>query len=169
MYPSLWPLELEHLKKIWLFLFMIFRGKFHLAIKLFKKSHVEPVDRSVVSTVYFRIFLIFNRSLTNDNLLYAHWILIFPLTIYIYLRITITRKSGKHLHTKLWTAVSTLSGLISSALRDLHYWRSNQQPQYQEAEILPLGHWFMPHIIDGESTSHRELRDHFDLMCLKGK
>ena len=28
-----------------------------------------------------------------------------------------------------WTAVSTLLGLISSVYRNLHHWRSNQQPQ----------------------------------------
>ena len=38
--------------------------------------------------------------------------------------ITMTRKSGE-----LWTAVSTLLGLISSIYRDLHIWRSNQRPQ----------------------------------------
>ena len=49
--------------------------------------------------------------------------------------ITMTRKSGTHLHqhTEHWTAVSTLLGLISSAHRDVHHWRSNQQPQYAEA------------------------------------
>ena len=40
---------------------------------------------------------------------------------------------------------------------DLHYWRSNQQPQYAEAETLPLGHWY---ISDTELTSHGKLRDH---------
>ena len=43
-------------------------------------------------------------------------------------------------HTEHWTAVSTLLGLISSAHRDLHHWKSNQQPQYAEAETLPPGH-----------------------------
>ena len=55
-------------------------------------------------------------------------------------------------HTEHWTAVSTLFGLISS---DLH-----QQPQYAEAETLPLGHRFMPHIGDVELTSHGKLCDH---------
>ena len=32
-------------------------------------------------------------------------------------------------NTEHCTAVSTLLGLISSAYRDLHHWRSNQQPQ----------------------------------------
>ena len=68
-----------------------------------------------------------------------------------------TRKSGTHLHKKRWTAVSILLGLISSAHRDLHHWRSNHQPQ---AETLPLGHSFMPHISDAELTSHGKLRDH---------
>ena len=68
------------------------------------------------------------------------------------LEITMTRKSGKHLHTEHWTAVSTLLGLISSTHRDLHHWRSNQQPRYAEAETLPLGHRFMPHITDAELT-----------------
>ena len=70
-----------------------------------------------------------------------------------------TRKSGKHLHAKHCTAVSTLLGLISSAHRDLHHWRSNQQPKDAAAETLPLGHRFMPHISEAEFTSHGELRD----------
>ena len=41
-------------------------------------------------------------------------------------------------HTEHWTAVLTLLGLISSAYRDLHHWRSNQQPQTAE---LKLCHW----------------------------
>ena len=69
--------------------------------------------------------------------------------------------------TEHWTAVSTLLGLISSTHRD-HHWRSNQQPQYVKAEILPLGHRFMPHISEAELTSHSKLCDHFDLMCLEG-
>ena len=64
------------------------------------------------------------------------------------------RKSGKHLHAKHWTAVSTLLSLISSARRDRHHWRSNQQPQYAEAETLLLGHLFMPHISVAELTSY---------------
>ena len=68
-----------------------------------------------------------------------------------------TRKSGKHQH---WTAVSTLLGLISNAHRDLHHWRSNQQPQYAEAETLPLGHRFTLHVSDAELTIHGKLRDH---------
>ena len=56
-------------------------------------------------------------------------------------------------HTQHWTAVSILLGLISSAHCDLHHWRSNQQPQYAEAETPPLGHWFMPRISDTELTS----------------
>ena len=63
-------------------------------------------------------------------------------------------------HTEHWTAVSTLLGLISSAHCDLHLWRSNQQPQYAEAETLPLGHQFIPHISDVELTSHDKLHDH---------
>ena len=49
-------------------------------------------------------------------------------------------------HTKHWIAVSTLVGLISSVYRDLHHWRSNQQPLLTEAETLPLGHRFVSHI-----------------------
>ena len=79
-----------------------------------------------------------------------------------------TPTSGKHLHAELWRAVSTLLGLISSAHRDLHHWRSKQQPQYAEVETQPLGHRFMPHRSDAELTSHGELSDHFDLMCLEG-
>ena len=70
-----------------------------------------------------------------------------------------TRKSGKHPHATY--------GALNSAHRDLHHWRSNQQPHYAEAETLPLGHWFMPRISDPELTSHDKLRDHFDLMCLE--
>ena len=66
-----------------------------------------------------------------------------------------TRKSGKHLHAKHWTAVSTLLGLISSTHRDLHHWRSNQQPQYAEAETLPLGRRFMPHISNADSPAKK--------------
>ena len=33
-----------------------------------------------------------------------------------------------------WIAVSTLLGLITSAHRNLHHQRSNQQPQYAETE-----------------------------------
>ena len=65
-----------------------------------------------------------------------------------------TRKFGKHLHAKHWTAVSALLGLISSAYRDLHHRRSNQQPQNAETETLPLGHQSMPHVNDAKSTSH---------------
>ena len=36
-------------------------------------------------------------------------------------------------HTEHWTAVLTLLVLISSAHHDLHHWRSNQQPQCEEA------------------------------------
>ena len=80
-----------------------------------------------------------------------------------------TSKSGKHMrHMEHWTAVSTLLGLINSAHRDLHHWRSNQQPQNAEAETLPVGHRFMPHITDAKLTSHGALHDHFDLMCLEG-
>ena len=74
------------------------------------------------------------------------------------LEITLTRKSCKH--SEHWTAVSTILGLISSAHRDLHHWRSNQQPQYAEDETLPLGHRFMPHISDTELTSHGKVRNH---------
>ena len=54
-----------------------------------------------------------------------------------------TRKSGKHPHATYGTAVSTLFGLISSAHRNLHPWRSNQQPQYAGAKTLPQSHRFM--------------------------
>ena len=59
-----------------------------------------------------------------------------------------TKKSCKHLYAKYCTAVSTSLGIISSAHRNLHVWRSNQQPQHTEAETLPLGHRFILHIID---------------------
>ena len=71
-----------------------------------------------------------------------------------------TRELGEHRHATHWTAFSNFLGLISSAHRDLHHWRLNQQPQFAEAETLPLGHWFKPHISDAELTSHGELYDH---------
>ena len=90
------------------------------------------------------------QAITGTN--YTH--------IHIMLEITMTRKSDKHLHAKYRTAVSTLSGFISSTHRDLHHWRSNQQPQYAKAETLPMGHGLMPHISDAKLTSHGKLRDH---------
>ena len=71
-------------------------------------------------------------------------------------------------HTEHWTAVSTLLGLISSAYRDLHHWRSNQQPQNAEAETLPLGHQFISHISNAELTSHGDNVRPLNLMCLEG-
>ena len=65
-----------------------------------------------------------------------------------------TRKFGKHLQGSYGTAVSTVLGLISSAYRDLHHWRWNQQTQNAEAEILPLGHQSVPDVSDTKSTSH---------------
>ena len=81
-----------------------------------------------------------------------------------------TGKSGNTymLHTEPWTAVSTLLCLISSAHRDLHKWRSKQQPKYAEAETLPLGHRFRPYISDTEYTSHGDNARPLDLMCLEG-
>ena len=69
-----------------------------------------------------------------------------------------SRKSGKH--NELWTAISNLIGHISSAHRDVHHWRLNQQPQYAEPENIPLGQRFMLHISDAELTTHGKLRDH---------
>ena len=34
-----------------------------------------------------------------------------------------------------WTAISTLSGLISCVYRDLHHWRSNQRSQIAEPKL----------------------------------
>ena len=60
-----------------------------------------------------------------------------------------TRKFGKHLHVTYRT-LNSCFGLIGSssavAYRDLHHWRSNQQPQNAEAETLPLGHRSISHI-----------------------
>ena len=44
---------------------------------------------------------------------------------------------------KLWTAVSTLLGLISSVYRDLPHWRSNQQSHNAEPKLY---HWPPIHI-----------------------
>ena len=63
-----------------------------------------------------------------------------------------TRKFGKNLHATYGTAVSTLLGLISSAYRDLHQWRWNQQPQTAEAETLPAVH-----------TTHKRCQINFSL------
>ena len=71
-------------------------------------------------------------------------------------------------NTEHGTAVSTLLGLISSAHRDLHHWRPNQQPQYAEVKTLPLGHQFMSNISDAELTSHGGNVRPLDLMCLEG-
>ena len=67
-------------------------------------------------------------------------------------------------HTEHWTAVSILLDLISSA----HHRRLNQQPQYAEAETLPLGHRFMQHISDAKLTSHGDNARPLNLMCLEG-
>ena len=78
------------------------------------------------------------------------------------LEITMTRKSGKHLHVTygVLTAVWTLLGLLTSAYRDLHHWRSNQKPQSANAKTLPLGHRFTPRISNSELTSYGTLRGH---------
>ena len=67
-----------------------------------------------------------------------------------------------------WTAVLPLLGLISSARRDLHHWKQNQQQQYAEVEALPLGHRLMSHINDTKLTSHGDNASPLDLMCLEG-
>ena len=69
-----------------------------------------------------------------------------------------TRKSGTHLHVTYGALNSCFD--LSSAHRDLHHWRSKQQPQYAEGETLQLGYWFMLYISDTELTSHGKLRDH---------
>ena len=71
-----------------------------------------------------------------------------------------TRKFGTHLHATYGTAVSTILGLISSAYRDLHHWRLNQQPQNTETETVPLGHQSMPHISDAIQLVMVWMRDH---------
>ena len=38
-------------------------------------------------------------------------------------------------YTEHWTAVLTLLSLISCVYRDLHNWRSNQQPQKEEPKL----------------------------------
>ena len=79
-----------------------------------------------------------------------------------------TRRPGKHLHVTYGTAVSTILGLISSAYRDLHHWRSNQQPQNAEAETLPRGHRFVTHKSDAKLTGYSDNAQPLDLMCLEG-
>ena len=70
--------------------------------------------------------------------------------------------------TEHWTAFSIVLGLISSAYRDLHHWRSNQQPQYAEDETLPLDHRFISHISGAKLTSHGDNARPLNLMCLEG-
>ena len=53
-------------------------------------------------------------------------------------------------HTENWTAVSTLLGLFSSAYPDLHYYRSNQQPQNAEPSLY---HWATEETFISRATS----------------
>ena len=85
----------------------------------------------------------------------------------MYIRIIMTRKFGKHLHTE--QLFRHYGVYINSAQRDLHHWRSNRQPLYAEAETLPLGHRFMSHITNyAELTSCDDNARPLDLMCLEG-
>ena len=65
---------------------------------------------------------------------------------YIKLEITMTRKSGTHLHVT-YRALNSCFDLI----------RSHQQCTPWSP---PLGHWFMPRISNTELTSHGKLCDH---------
>ena len=114
--------------------------------------------------------IMFNESCINEEMLpkYTYIFLNGGIDIIIELPWQENPANTYTRHTEHWTAVSTLLGLISSAHRYLYHRISNQQPQYAEAETLPLGHRFMPHISDAELTGHGKLRDHFDLMCLEG-
>ena len=58
-----------------------------------------------------------------------------------------------HDKRKHWTAVLTLSGIISSVYCDLHHWRLNQQPDCR-AETLPLSYQPILHTSDTKLTSH---------------
>ena len=89
--------------------------------------------------------------------------------IYIYELSLLENPANTYMrYTEHWTAVSTLLGLINSAYRDLHHWRSNQQPQNAEAETLLLGHRFISHISDAELTSHSDNVRPFNLIYLEG-
>ena len=54
------------------------------------------------------------------------------------------RRRLAHDIRKHWTAVSTLSGLISSEYRDLHHWRLNQQSLSQNSTTEPLRTQLVP-------------------------
>ena len=64
------------------------------------------------------------------------------------------RRTLMHDIRKHWTAISTLLGLISSVYRDLHHWRSNQQPQIAEPKTLQLSQQSISHTSDAKLTSH---------------
>ena len=78
---------------------------------------------------------------------------------YIKLEITMTRKSGTRLHVT-YRALNSCFDLIRSH-QQCTPWSPplDIEPQYAEAETLPLCHWFMPCIIDTKSTSYSN-RDH---------
>ena len=81
---------------------------------------------------------------------------------YIKLEITMTRKSGIHLHVT-YGALNSNFDLIRSHQQCTPWSQPlemNQRPQYAEAKTLPLGHWFMLRISDTELTSHGKLHDH---------
>ena len=110
---------------------------------------------------HFRENIIIDKNSTN--LVFTVYFFCIHIYIYIYIyELPWPENLAKTYmwHTQHWTTVLTLLGLISRAHCDLHHWRSNQQPQYAEAETLPLGHRFMPHISDAELTSRGELRNH---------
>ena len=71
-------------------------------------------------------------------------------------------------HMEHWTTVSILLGLISCAHHNLHHWRSNQKRRFVEAKTLPLGHRFMSHVSDAESTSDGDNAWPLDIMFLEG-
>ena len=70
-------------------------------------------------------------------------------------------------HTDHKTSVSTLLCLISSVYHNLHHWRSNQQHQNVETELLAMDHQFMPHINDAKSTNYGKNAQQYDPMYLE--
>ena len=73
-----------------------------------------------------------------------------------------TRKSGKHQRV----TYGTLNGCFD-LMGSYQLW-SIQQPQYAEAETLPLGHRLMSDISDAELPSHGDNAQPLDLMCFEG-
>ena len=80
--------------------------------------------------------------------------------------------TGGNTADPIWRVLASSDGISSwTPLKPQHSnpnpnSNSNQQPQNVETELLPMGHQFMPHISDAQSTSHGKsapLHDHMYL------